>query len=38
MNLEIYEAGRSVPAEAQKSFNNGRFSGTDINPMCASRS
>lgn len=32
-NLDIYEAGRSVPPEAQKSFNNGRFSGTDINPM-----
>ena len=29
----IYEAGRSVPQEAQKQFNNGRFSGTDINPM-----
>lgn len=32
-NLRFYEAGRHVPAEAQKSFNNGRFSGTDINPM-----
>ena len=32
-NLEIYEAGRSVPVEAQKKFNNGKFSGTDINPM-----
>lgn len=32
-NMEIYEAGRSVPKEAQKSFNNGKFSGTDINPM-----
>lgn len=32
-NLMIYEAGRSVPAEAQKSFSNGSFSGTDINPM-----
>ena len=32
-NLDIYEAGRAVPSEAQKSFNNGRFSGTDINPM-----
>lgn len=32
-NLEIYEAGRAVPKEAQKSFNNGKFSGTDINPM-----
>lgn len=32
-NLDIYEAGRAVPPEAQKSFNNGKFSGTDINPM-----
>lgn len=32
-NLFIYEQGRSVPKEAQKPFNNGRFSGTDINPM-----
>lgn len=32
-NLRFYEAGRHVPAEAQKSFNNGRFAGTDINPM-----
>jgi len=32
-NLELYEKFRSVPKEAQKSFNNGRFSGTDINPM-----
>ena len=32
-NLSIYEQGRSVPQEAQKEFNNGRFSGTDINPM-----
>ena len=32
-NLEIYDSGRAVPKEAQKSFNNGRFSGTDINPM-----
>lgn len=32
-NLEIYNAGRVVPEEAQKSFNNGKFSGTDINPM-----
>lgn len=32
-NLRIYEQARAVPAEAQKSFNNGRFSGTDINPM-----
>lgn len=32
-NLEIYEAARAVPSEAQKQFNNGSFSGTDINPM-----
>lgn len=31
-NLEIYEYCRDVPKEAQKAFNNGRFSGTDINP------
>ena len=32
-NMSIYNAGRSVPAEAQKKFDNGRFKGTDINPM-----
>lgn len=32
-NLRFYNASRAVPEEAQKSFNNGRFSGTDINPM-----
>ena len=32
-NLEFYEKLRAVPTEAQKPFNNGRFSGTDINPM-----
>lgn len=32
-NLKLYNAVRSVPQEAQKSFNNGSFSGTDINPM-----
>lgn len=32
-NLSIYDAGRAVPQEAQKEFSNGRFSGTDINPM-----
>lgn len=32
-NLAIYEAARAVPQEAQKAFNNGKFSGTDINPM-----
>ena len=32
-NLFYYEQGRDVPDEAKKSFNNGKFSGTDINPM-----
>jgi len=32
-NLETYEKLRNVPKEAQKQFNNGKFSGTDINPM-----
>ena len=32
-NLEIYEKSRAVPQEAQKQFSNGKFSGTDINPM-----
>lgn len=32
-NLELYNQFREVPIEAQKSFSNGRFSGTDINPM-----
>lgn len=32
-NLAIYQAVRAVPTEAKKAFNNGRFSGTDINPM-----
>lgn len=32
-NLRIYNAGREVPQEAQKPFSNGKFSGTDINPM-----
>ena len=31
--LYIYEQSRNVPVEAQKQFNNGRFSGTDINPQ-----
>ena len=31
--LAIYQEVRAVPVEAQKAFNNGRFSGTDINPM-----
>ena len=33
INTWIYEASRAVPEEAQKQFNNGTFSGTDINPM-----
>ena len=32
-NLFYYNAGREVPREAQKPFSNGKFSGTDINPM-----
>lgn len=32
-NMRYYEEARHVPQEAQKSFNNGSFSGTDINPM-----
>lgn len=32
-NLELYNKVREVPREAQKNFNNGRFQGTDINPM-----
>jgi hypothetical protein len=32
-NMKFYDAMRAVPKEAQKSFNNGKFSGTDINPM-----
>jgi len=32
-NMEIYEAARRVDDSAKKQFNNGRFSGTDINPM-----
>lgn len=32
-NMRYYEQGRSVPQDAQKTFSNGRFSGTDINPM-----
>ena len=31
--MRFYEAMRAVPKEAQKAFNNGKFSGTDINPM-----
>lgn len=32
-NLRFYEQSREVPENAKKSFNNGRFSGTDINPV-----
>ena len=32
-NLYYYNAGRAVPKEAQKPFSNGKFSGTDINPI-----
>lgn len=32
-NLNLYIKLKDTPKEAQKNFNNGRFSGTDINPM-----
>lgn len=32
-NMDIYNRVRSVPTEATKPFTNGRFSGTDVNPM-----
>ena len=32
-NLRYYVPSMDVPKEAQKSFTNGRFNGTDINPM-----
>lgn len=32
-NMRFYALVQDTPKEAQKSFNNGRFSGTDINPM-----
>ena len=32
-NMHLYVQVQTTPKEAQKSFNNGRFSGTDINPM-----
>lgn len=39
--MELYDKVREVPKEAQKAFNNGSFSGTDINPqyriMCLTR-
>ena len=31
--MRFYNAGRSVPKNAQKPFDNRRFTGTDINPM-----
>ena len=31
--MRFYAKVQDTPKEAQKSFNNGRFSGTDINPM-----
>ena len=31
--MRYYEKFRAVPKDAQKPFNNGRFKGTDINPM-----
>ena len=32
-NVRFYHQFMNTPKDAQKSFNNGRFSGTDINPM-----
>ena len=32
-NMRFYGRVQDTPTEAQRSFNNGRFSGTDINPM-----
>lgn len=32
-NLELYERYAQPPENALKAFNNGKFSGTDINPM-----
>lgn len=32
-NNTIYEQLRAVPKEAQKDFDNGKYKGTDINPM-----
>ena len=32
-NMRFYGRVQDTPQEAQKAFNNGRFSGTDINPM-----
>lgn len=32
-NMRYYDKVRTVPEDALKAFSNGRFSGTDINPM-----
>jgi len=32
-NMRFYGLVQDTPKDAQKAFNNGRFSGTDINPM-----
>ena len=32
-NVRFYSKFMKTPQDAQRSFNNGRFSGTDINPM-----
>lgn len=32
-NMKIYNAYKSVPKEALKAFDNGKFKGTDINTM-----
>ena len=32
-NLSLYNEWRSVPEEAKKAFDTGRFKGTDVNPM-----
>ena len=32
-NLTMYKKYAQPPADALKEFNNGRFKGTDINPM-----
>ena len=32
-NVRFYHKFMTTPKDAQRSFNNGRFSGTDINPM-----
>lgn len=32
-NMRFYEQCRSVPVNATRPFDNGRFKGTDINPM-----